>query len=204
MYNENIIINSGNNNSSNSINSSGSNNNDINKYNTHINDFIKRLPNNQYMFEFSKCCGYTELITEYKDKSLTDLYKTMQCTFGQLPIGEPIGLLYAVDQTNNTKMLVPNDPTVSVRQFIVANRPFFIPLYPIPMNIVYKMYYDDGVCHKQMDCCSTKKKKNDVSSINSINSMNMCDNANCPYFNDNVHNHDPCILHDAVTIKISG
>lgn len=169
MSDENIII--------------ASSNNNINTYNTYLNGFISRIPNYQYMFEISKCCEYTELITEYKDKTLADLYKTIACVFGQ---SQPIGLLYAVDQTNKTKMLVPNDPNVTVRQFVVSNRPFFMPIYPIPMNIVYKLYYDDGPCHKQMDCCSNKKN----------NDMNKCENANCPYFNEQGTTCcNPCIIH---------
>ena len=53
----------------------------------------------------------------------------------------------------NIKLLmldIPNIKDKKIREFILENPAFFKPVYPIPMAIVYKIYFNSGCNH----CCT--------------------------------------------------
>ena len=104
-----------------------------------MNDFIIHIPNSKYIIEFTKCCGYSEIILVYKQSYLEDMHKILKFHFGskfELYVG-----------CCNDRIIIPNDPNITVSDFIRTNADFFIPIYPLPEPVVYRIYYDDGHIH---------------------------------------------------------
>jgi hypothetical protein len=113
-------------------------------YNQQINNYINNnIKNNMYLIELTKCCEYGSFITMYKDESLLDLYKKASLDFHS----NEIKSLYIKNKDNN-KILIPISALTTVREFIMSqimdsNNPNMVPLYPLPCNVVYKIYIDD-------------------------------------------------------------
>jgi hypothetical protein len=114
------------------------------KYDTHLHNLITRLPNAMYTFEVTKCCGYSTFVLVNKRGTLLDLYKEVSLWFECKTLHE----LYIVSNETNEKKTIPITEMVTIKDYIREfQRIFFVPLYPIPNNIVYKIYLDDGHCH---------------------------------------------------------
>jgi hypothetical protein len=117
-------------------------------YNQQINNYINNnIKNNMYLIELTKCCEYGSFITMYKDESLLDLYRRASLDFQS----NEIKSLYIKNKDNN-KILIPISTLTTIRDFIMSqimdsNNPNMVPLYPLPCNVVYKIYIDDD--HEQ-------------------------------------------------------
>jgi hypothetical protein len=114
-------------------------------YDIKKNQNFDSITNYQYIFEITKCCGYSEWITVYKDQMLSQLYENIKIQFYQL---NPINI-YAIKE-NGDKLSIPNDSHITFRNLVVNNYDFFKPLYPFPAKIIYKIYFEDGCCHKSI------------------------------------------------------
>jgi len=115
----------------------------INKYKFKMDEYINHIPIAHYILEITKCCNYSEFIIIHKDATLCDLYKSVSIGF-QLPVN---GLYVVHSNSPITKMLIPNNANVTLRNLIASNSFYFKPVYPIETKVVYKIYYDDGHCH---------------------------------------------------------
>lgn len=112
------------------------------KYTEYQDKMFNSIKNHQYIFQVTKCCDYSEWVTVFKKQTTADLYKNIGFQF----YGLNLLTLYGIHKDTNEKIIIPNDDT-NIKDFIIKNRDFFIPIYPIPYQIVYKIYYDDGTCH---------------------------------------------------------
>jgi len=77
----------------------------------------------------------------YKKNTLTEVYRTVE-----LDYQNPNVKLYIFDQENN-RILVPNVDNVTLDAFYMQHKSCFVPIYPMPARVVYKMYYDDCTNH---------------------------------------------------------
>ena len=62
------------------------------KYNDKISNFLSYISYKQYLFDVTKCCGYSEFIAIYKDYTLCELYKNISLHFEQ-PINNFIDIV---------------------------------------------------------------------------------------------------------------
>lgn len=53
--------------------------------------------------------------------------------------------LYATNMIDE-KLILPtiSDEDPSIKEFLITNKQFFTPVYPLPAKIIYKIYLDDG------------------------------------------------------------
>lgn len=120
--------------------------NDI--YNNNLNRYFKSIINTKYLFEITKCCGYSEFISVYKEFSTTDdLYKTV---INQFHMNALMHLWVVNDQTGE-RLLIPRDENINLRDFIINNNNYFRAIYSLPASVVYKIYFDDSACHNHDD-----------------------------------------------------
>ena len=111
----------------------------INPYKKLEERFFRTFSENNYFFEISKCCGYSELVHCRKDGSLKVLYDNVSTIFGQTI------KLYIINETD--RIWIPNSNDILIKTYL-RETPQLKPEYPLPANIVYKVYIDDGSCHK--------------------------------------------------------
>ena len=120
----------------------------IENFNDKLNDYIHNyVRNNMYIIELTKCCGYGTFTTIYKDETLIELYKRASIHFAT----NEIKSLYIITPRNE-KIIVPISGLTTFRQFLMSqimdsNNPNMVPIYPMPVHIVYRIYVDDGHCH---------------------------------------------------------
>jgi len=113
-----------------------------NVYNDKINNFINTIHQNKYLFEVSKCCGWGYFQTFYKSYTLEDLYRNILLETGL----ENITCLYVLNN-NNEQIAVPRDANIKLCDYMNINNSLFIPIYPLPFKVVYRIYIDDGHTH---------------------------------------------------------
>jgi len=112
------------------------------EYNEHKNKFINSTVNFQFIFQVTKCCEYSEWVSVYKKQTTSDLYKNIGFQFAGL---SPL-TLYGKNK-DDKKIILPNDDTI-ISDFLLQYPTFFIPIYPIPYQVIYRIYYDDGHNHE--------------------------------------------------------
>jgi hypothetical protein len=105
-------------------------------------DFVRLTTSYQYIFEVTKCCGYGEWVSVFKDRSLSHLYENIKSQFGGLKPRE-----LCVLNESGDRLLVPEDETITIKSFVLQNPAFFRPIYPVPAFVIYRIYYDEGCCH---------------------------------------------------------
>lgn len=118
-----------------------------------LDTFIKQIPNSKFIIELTKCCGYSEFITIYKNQTLADLYNNVS-----LEMQNKVDLLYVIDMKTNEKVILENTSNVIIRNYIQNNAYLFKPVYPFPHQIVYRIYYRDN--------CSCLENNNNNSKMN--------------------------------------
>jgi hypothetical protein len=123
----------------------------IDDYNLKFEQFCNSIPNNKYMFEISKLCGYGEFITIFKKQPLLDLYNTISLQFNREIIE-----IFFLNSITNEKIKIPITTNMTIQDFIstLNSEPELIikPIYPVPCKVVYKIYYDDGHTHGNKAC----------------------------------------------------
>jgi len=122
------------------------------EYNFKIEDLVNKIPNNKYIFEITKLCGYGEFLVVYKKQTLLDLYKTVSMQFECKDIKE----LFFINDSTNEKIRIPITNEITIWNFLFShnNGPVQLikPKYPVPCKIVYKIYFDDGHTHGDSPC----------------------------------------------------
>ena len=116
----------------------------INAYHLKKEEYLRLATQYQYIFELTKCCGYSEWISVYKDQPLSQLYENIRFQFNGLVPKK----LYAIRNDTGERLEIANENQTSFRNLIVNNSNFFRPIYPLPHHIIYKIYYDDGTCYQ--------------------------------------------------------
>jgi len=115
-------------------------NNNI-SYEQHITSLIKQLQNQNYTFEVTKCCNYSTFVLVNRSGTLLDLFKAVSLHFDCPDIKS----LYVVNIQTKEKRRIPLTDTVKISKYILDQpREFFIPIYPVPNQVVYRVYLDDG------------------------------------------------------------
>ena len=112
----------------------------MNEFELKKNDFLRIFYEYHYIFEIQKCCGYSEWISVYKKDTIQQLYNNLNIQFATNK--KSIYKLYFINNEGN-KILVENNNMIVSE--IIKN---LNPIYPMPYWIVYKLYLDDGTCHK--------------------------------------------------------
>lgn len=112
-----------------------------------INEYTDSFSSKMFIFEVTKCCGYSAFVLVYKDQLVNELYSNVFNHFGR----NQILSLYILDNDGN-KLLLSDHLNRSVRDFIEQytnndNR-LLNPVYPLPLPVVYKIYLDDGHIHE--------------------------------------------------------
>jgi hypothetical protein len=128
----------------NAINAINEENNQlITVYNEKIQYYFQSITKSKYLFEITKCCNYSEIVSVYKEQSsLRDLYQNVLSQFEHNSLLE-----LSVIKNDTDKLVIPNDENILLREFINRNSSFFIPIYPLPAAVVYRIIFDDGHVH---------------------------------------------------------
>lgn len=114
------------------------------KYDEHLGNLIKQLPNSKYIFEVTKCCNYSTFVLVNKRATLLDLYKDVSIWFECKTIKE----LYLVSSETGEKQTIPMTDMVQLKDYIYSQH--MKPIYPVPNNVVYRIYLDDGHSHEHL------------------------------------------------------
>ena len=113
----------------------------MDKYTDNINTLLKLIDNTKYLFEMTKCCGYGFILPVYKNYTLNEFYHIMDLELSHLTISS----IY-LQNVNGERLEFPKN-TMTICDFINENRAWFIPIYPLPAKVVYKVFFDDGQHH---------------------------------------------------------
>lgn len=117
-------------------------------YNQNKEAYLRSLFETQYVFEVTKCCGYSCWVSVYKDETYSALYKNVMREFGypQLPCKFE---LYGTNENGENFILpkISDKEELSIKDFLIQNKKFFVTIYPVPAKLVYKIYLDDGHSH---------------------------------------------------------
>ena len=119
----------------------------INDYNNKFEQLCNGIPNNKYIFEITKLCGYGEFLTVYKKQTLLDLYNSISLQFDR-----EIVEIFFLNNITNEKIKIPITSNITIQDFIFKHNQTIRPIYPIPCKIVYKIYFDDGHTHGNHPC----------------------------------------------------
>jgi hypothetical protein len=120
------------------------NNNSIQEYNNKLNEYLQSIVNNQFIFELTKCCGYSEFLPIFSCCKLTELYTNVNYKLNRQQANIK---LFAINTSTNEKLEIPNDNNIYIKDFIKSFNHYFTPIYPVPAKVVYKIYFDSGCCH---------------------------------------------------------
>jgi hypothetical protein len=117
-----------------------------NSYDEKITEYLTTVRNLMFTFEITKCCGYSTLVTVYKDESLADLYKKVAFHFGS----EVVELFFLSPISTHIRVPLSNIPVFKfVNDNITRSPRLLMPIYPLPSPVVYRLYINDGThcCH---------------------------------------------------------
>jgi hypothetical protein len=129
------------------VNTEKDSNKSVEDYTSKMLQYTSSIPNNKYIFEITKLCGYSEFIFINKDESILDLYKAISHQFECRDIKS----LFLASGIN--RYSIPLTNILSLRKFITDAqkdgmlRQFIIPVYQLPAPVVYRIYFDDGHTH---------------------------------------------------------
>jgi hypothetical protein len=123
-------------------------------YNEKIEKYIKNMNKKMYIFEVTKCCGYSELITVYKNETMFDFFSRISHHFDGIEIKD---LFFYTLQAEYIKIPLSNKKISEfVKENISCNPPKLISLYPYLNHNIYNIYLDDGICNCNGNCsCNT-------------------------------------------------
>ena len=115
----------------------------LEKYKVKTDDFLRLTKSYQFIFEVTKCCGYTEWVTVFKAAPVSQLRKNLIFQWQ----GNAPGGLYAMNETGDRLEIPADEDKMNWFSFHWDNWKFFKPIYPLPAVVVYRLYYDEGICH---------------------------------------------------------
>jgi hypothetical protein len=116
-------------------------------------EYVSSISDRNFIFEITKCCGYSEILCVNKNETLTNLHRNIFFQFGKAYT------IYVVNNKTNEKINIPDSNDVLIRNFIIENKECFMPIYPLPDEVVYRVLFHDGCNHKVDENESTKEKE---------------------------------------------
>ena len=118
-------------------------------------EFWRFASSNKFIIEATKCCGYSDLIVTYKERSLVDLHRDIFDAFGSTQETSQLYVLHK-DVNITGRLVIPQDFILTTRSFIANNPDYFLPIYSLPSPVVYRIYLDDGHSHSHFhENCNT-------------------------------------------------
>jgi len=126
----------------------------IDLYNRKLQQYLDGVTNDRIIVELTKCCGYSQFQTYSNKYTLAEFYQNVAYEWSNTTKLD----LYVLDESGGSggsgkRLHIPKYISVTLREFISNNRTFFIPIYPVPAKVVYRIYLDDG--HTHDDGCIT-------------------------------------------------
>ena len=124
-------------------------------YTDKLNEYIQNMNNMMFTFEVTKCCGYSNFITVYKNETLCNLYSKIIEHFNLNGFKE---LYFYPPNGGRVKIPLSNKCiTAFVKEHILSEPVKLLPIYPLPYPVVYRLYIDDGHCegHCASNQCSS-------------------------------------------------
>ena len=129
-------------------------------------EYWNNVLSSQYIFEVTKCCGYSTFITVFKNRNMYEIFRCVEDTFqiyknnynstGYNSTGYEYNL-YVVHRETNEHMFLPRTLDMPIKVYIQENIPYFTPIYPIPTTVIYRIYIDDGHHCTNNGCAELKK-----------------------------------------------
>ena len=117
------------------------NNIDLANYNEKL-QYLTNVNDHKYLFEMTKCCGYSFMLPVFKMNTLAEIYRIMYLELSHLTIHR----IYLIN-VNNEQLEIPNNET-TICEFVNVNTTWFTPVYPLPAKVVYRVFFDDGHVHE--------------------------------------------------------
>lgn len=116
----------------------------IDTYNTKLSEFIARIPTYYYIFEVIKSCGYSEFVTVLKEDTIQTIYRNIGILFDTEI--EKLTLVHQNSYDSSSQelgqiLVLPKNSTKSIKSFVIENSRFFIPIYPVGISVVYRLFY---------------------------------------------------------------
>lgn len=113
-------------------------------YHDKFNEYTHNMHNLMFIFEVTKCCGYSTFVTVYKNQTLIELYSNIISHFGNIEIKE----LYFMSQEQQRINLPISKQTVAefIRANVICNPIRLSPIYALPSPTVYRLHLNDGCC----------------------------------------------------------
>jgi len=125
-----------------------------NNFDVKLKLYNEKMKKNMYIFEITKCCGYSEIIPVYKNETMFDLFSKISHHFDDIEIKD---LFFYTVQSEYIKIPLSNKKISDfINENISSNPPKLISLYPYLNHNVYCIYLDDGICSCNGNCiCNT-------------------------------------------------
>jgi hypothetical protein len=149
-------------------------------------EYWNNVLSSQYIFEVTKCCGYSTFITVFKNRNMYEIFRCVEDTFqiyknnynstgynstgynstgynstgynstGYNSTGYEYNL-YVLHRETNEHMFLPRTLDMPIKVYIQENIPYFTPIYPIPTTVIYRIYIDDGHHCTNNGCAGIQK-----------------------------------------------
>lgn len=125
-----------------------------NNFDVKLKLYNEKMKKNMYIFEITKCCGYSEIIPVYKNETMFDLFSKISHHFDDIEIKD---LFFYTIKAEYIKIPLSNK---KISDFINDND-YVIPVRLITLDSkssvkVYNIYLDDGICSCNGNCiCNT-------------------------------------------------
>jgi hypothetical protein len=120
-----------------------------NHYQDKYDEFIRNTFNSSlnFVFEVTKCCGYSTFISIYKQQTIIELYAKIIYHFGE---NNKIKDLFFVSTQNERIQIPVSNQLLSdfVSSHICCNPARLVPIYDLPKPVIYRLYFDDGCCNE--------------------------------------------------------
>ena len=146
----------------------------IDLYNRKLQQYLDGVTTDRIIIELTKCCGYSQFQMYYNKYTLAEFYQNMAYEWSNTTKLD----LFVLDGSGQRLDIPKYINSITLREFISNNRRFFIPIYPVPAKVVYRIYLDDGHTHAD-DCSSVftglTGPTSPISSTNSISQNNQND-----------------------------
>ena len=121
----------------------------IDQYNRKLQQYLDGVTNDRIIVELTKCCGYSQFQTYSNKYTLAEFYQNVAYEWSTSTKLD----MFMLDGSGQRLDIPKYINSTTLREFIANNRPFFIPIYPVPAKVVYRIYLDDGHTHEN-DCSS--------------------------------------------------
>lgn len=119
-------------------------------YDEYLKEYIMSMDNTFLLFKINKCCQYSQLLPVYRKGTLADLHHSVYHHFGF-----SVSDIYVL-KGENEKVMILNDDTVLIRDFLKEHSSSFNPVFPVPARVVYNIYFGEG------GCCAKKQDEEEI------------------------------------------